>query len=488
MLPSEALRLNGEYIENKIPGYRTLYVRGRELLDCEVDDFKNGNTDGTQYRGKRYPARTITVTYKLVAESSLAFREAYNELNALLDVAESKLIFLDEPDKYFVGTKTSHSEVDPGVNRVVGEIDFYCTDPFKHATTERSFPAAVNESGILEATIINSGTESAPVDYTITHNDENGYIGIVSAQGVIELGSITELDGETVQKSETLLNYRSASDYDAMTAGGIFFAEYGTAGTFKETIYEDASWLDVNSAGTGTGWHGAGKTITLPADSNGVIGAQNFALQSKVWFRPEKVDQLGIIEYAIADADGAHLMSVRIAKWDTARETAAIIFCVGGKEVERVEFESMHSELLVHSTGNFYMVKSGSKFEFNLAGLHQFDFPELEEKKAKTVSIFIGQRDSYPMVEKMRIQYLNFRKDNVAKWNEIPNRYQSGDVIYIDGKTTKVYVNGIQSAGDVVKGSNFFHVPPGETKVQFYCSDFCSEKPTITAKIREAYL
>ena len=66
----------------------------------------------------------------------------------------------------------------------------------------------------------------------------------MSDQGIIELGSVAELDGETVEKSEALLNYRSASDYDAMTSGGIFFAEYGTSGTFKETTYEDVSWLD----------------------------------------------------------------------------------------------------------------------------------------------------------------------------------------------------------------------------------------------------
>lgn len=444
-------------------------------------EMKRGSDFGyTTYKTKEIPM-PFTITGDI--------GKKYDDLQKVLNVSEPKpLIFEDAPDRVFYAIPSGDLEFEETGCLGTGTITWLVPDGVAHATTERSFPAAVNSSGILEAAIINAGTESVPVDYTITHNAENGYIGIVSDQGIIELGSVAELDGETVEKSELLINYRSASDYDAMTSGGIFFAEYGTAGTFKETTYEDVSWLDINSAGTGTGWHGAAKMITLPADSNGGIGAQNFALQSKVWFRPENVNQLGIIEYAIADEDGAHLMSIRIAKWDTARETAAIIFCIAGKEVERVEFESMHSELLVHSTGNFHMVKSGSKFEFNLAGLHQFDCPELEEKKAKTVSIFIGQRDGYPMVEKMRLQYLNFRKDNIDKWNEIPNRYQPGDVIYIDGKTTKVYVNGIQNAGDVVKGSNFFRVPPGETKVQFYYSDFCAEKPTITAKIREAYL
>lgn len=444
-----------------------------------------GITRGVDFSFTTYKQKSIPMPFTIFEN----IKENYDALQKVLNVDEPKpLIFEDAPDRVFYAVPSGNLEFEETGCLGTGTITWLIPDGVSHAVTERSFPAAVNESGILEATIINSGTESAPVDYTITHNAENGYIGIVSDQGVIELGSVAELDGETVEKSEALLNYRSYSDYSGMTSGGIFFAEYGMSGTFKETTCEDVSWLDINSAGTGTGWHGAAKTITLPTDSNGEVGAQNFALQSKVWFRPENVSQLGIIEYAIADEDGAHLMSIRIAKWDTARETAALIFCIAGQEVKRVEFASMHSQLMVHDAGQFYMSKSGGKFEFYFGESYQFERTDLEEKKAKTVSIFIGQRDNYPMVEKMRIQYLNFRKDNVAKWNEIPNRYQPGDVIYIDGKTTKVYVNGIQSAGDVVKGSNFFRAPPGETKVQFYCSDFCENKPEITAKIREAYL
>ena len=35
-LPSEALNINGKYIENEIEGYQTLKVSGRELLDTEL--------------------------------------------------------------------------------------------------------------------------------------------------------------------------------------------------------------------------------------------------------------------------------------------------------------------------------------------------------------------------------------------------------------------------------------------------------------------
>ena len=46
-LPSEALKINGEYIENLISGYRTLSVTGREALSSELTHFETGVRDGS---------------------------------------------------------------------------------------------------------------------------------------------------------------------------------------------------------------------------------------------------------------------------------------------------------------------------------------------------------------------------------------------------------------------------------------------------------
>ena len=92
------------------------------------------------------------------------------------------------------------------------------------------------------------------------------------------------------------------------------------------------------------------------------------------------------------------------------------------------------------------------------------------------------------LVTRMYWDYLFFRKNNVNYWYDIPNRYQAGDVVYISGKDTKVLTNGVISQEDEILGSNYPKAPPGETKVQFFCSDFADPAPTITAKIREAYL
>ena len=82
-LPSEAMSINGKYIENEIEGYRTLQVEGRELLETEVSDFQIGFQSGSKYQDKRDPVRVITVHYSLAADSPASFREKFNKLTSL---------------------------------------------------------------------------------------------------------------------------------------------------------------------------------------------------------------------------------------------------------------------------------------------------------------------------------------------------------------------------------------------------------------------
>ena len=148
-LPSEALMLNGEYIENQISGYRTLHVQGREALSPEINTYETGIRDGSKLKNKRFPARTIIVTYQLIAESNEAFREAYNQLGGILNIEDAEMIFADEPDKYFIGTPVVIGEIEPGKNSVIGTIEFLCTDPFKYSCVEYEATAELDQNSIL---------------------------------------------------------------------------------------------------------------------------------------------------------------------------------------------------------------------------------------------------------------------------------------------------------------------------------------------------
>ena len=346
-----------------------------------------------------------------------------------------------------------------------------------------------------ERILMNSWKRSVPVSYEITHNHENGYIGIVSEYGVMQFGHIDELDSETRQKSEVLLKYTDPDDYDAMTTGkGILdggHTEYGKSGTFaKWESIQGRAWLGLQSPGSGSSWHGAIKQVTIPADSNGASGATNFKASAKIWFETTNAKQTGVLEYVIGDEDGNHLASIHIVKSKANASTCSAVFQVQEKEKGRVSYEPNSRSVTNSKNGKMYIQKSGETFKFYFGEkTYTYRVPEAAEAKATTITIFLGQYgSSTSLVDYMFFGDISFQKDNVDYEYDVPNRYQSGDVISIDGDTTKVYVNGIKSLGDEVKGTKYFHAPPGETKVLFYCSDFCDPAPTITARIREAYL
>lgn len=230
-LPSEALKINGEFIENQIEGYRTLNVSGREALSPDVVSFETGIRDGSRLKSKRYPERIITVQYQLNAESNEAFRDAYNKLGRILDVEDAELIFNDEQDKFYKGTPCIIGAVEPGRNSVVGEFEILCTDPFKYSVREYEAIASAEEKGvvlvdyngtykgfpILETTFHQEEDVSADgeAENVLTGNGDCGFVAFFNeSEKVIQLGDPNEIDGTNdLPKSQTLVNQTFLTPY-----------------------------------------------------------------------------------------------------------------------------------------------------------------------------------------------------------------------------------------------------------------------------------
>ena len=135
-LPSEALNFNGVFLENEIDGYRTLNVTGREALESEIDAIETKARHGARYRSRRHLPRVITVNYQLSAKNATELMAKFNRLNHILDAEEATLIFNDESDKFFIGTRQALKQPKAGAITTKGEIEFYCADPFKYSVKE----------------------------------------------------------------------------------------------------------------------------------------------------------------------------------------------------------------------------------------------------------------------------------------------------------------------------------------------------------------
>lgn len=224
LLPSEALQINGDFIEVLIPGYRTLTVSGRELLSPELTSYETGSRDGATLKQKRIPARVITVKYQLLAKSNEEFRESYNKLADILNVEEAELIFNDEQDKFYKGTPSNFSTVEAGTNSVIGEFELYCADPFKYSVVEYEVTPSDNSflidySGTykayptLEAEFFNEDESEGE----ITGKGDCGFVAFFNEkEKIIQLGDPDETNAESYAKSQTLVNQK----FDTETAWG----------------------------------------------------------------------------------------------------------------------------------------------------------------------------------------------------------------------------------------------------------------------------
>lgn len=443
--------------------------------------------NGESFTHTRYKAKEIPMPFAIKGD----INTKYDEISKALSVSDPKeLTFSNIPDRMFYAIpKGDFKFTEVNKTSGIGTITWLIPDGLAHSTTEKTFQASENASGVLEATVTNAGTESVPVSYDIVHNHENGFIGIVSEYGILQYGSVDEADDEAAEKSEVLLKYTKPSDYSAMTEGkGILASNDTFPMTGKFTGYEDG-WLRLQSSGSGSSWHGAARQVTLPADSSGNSGAVNFVAQTKIWFETSDASQDGLLEFVVGDTDGNHLASIHLVKGVGTAECTPI-FQVQAKEKGRISYVPNSNSATNRNNGNMEIRKSGELFEFLFGGkTYPYRVPEAKDKKALTLTIFIGQyANRANPVNQMAFGTMSFRKDNVQYRVDIPNRYAEGDVIAIDGETTKMYVNGVPALGDEVKGSKHFHVPPGESKIQFYFSEFCDPKPDVTVRIREAYL
>lgn len=216
ILPSEALRINGQFIEELVNGYRTLSVSGREAHSPEISIYGVGTSDGSEIMSKRYPERVITVKYQLMTKSSEEFREAYNKLGGILNFKDAELVFNDELDKFFKGTIYEIGEVEPGKNTVTGEFSILCNDPFKYSIVEYEAESFLEDNSIM---INYGGTQKSfpkleaefykesESDSALTGKGDCGYIAFFDENSnIIQLGDPDEKDTEegVHDKSQTL--------------------------------------------------------------------------------------------------------------------------------------------------------------------------------------------------------------------------------------------------------------------------------------------
>lgn len=494
VLPAEAISYNGEYLDEVIEGFRTLYVSGRESLDREVKEQTIPGVIGSRYSQSLYGTRDIEVGYQLLCQTPEKFRQAYNLLNTKLAKEQVRVIFNDEKDKYFIGTATNTGDPDPGRLCVTGVIRIHCSDPLKYSTVERRAvisPLSVNTHTFM-ATIKNDGSVPVPIRYELSMTDESGYIGISSQSGAMEFGHLDEVDGVYDQRDEQLLTWSDfqASEADENSRHGV-----------KTATSKGADWLmpdfSVNAdTHTPGAWCHVVKTFYVPNTSPGTE-VFDFEAKGQIWFECGDTSQIGeLIVELIGEADSQERSICRLAfSKGTAQLSADIYMHVDGalKAQERFTPASW-SSYSGPDKGFIAIRKGGDTVTFYPKGAQQpfsYTVDGLRNIPLKKIRIYFGHRDGSAPVTSCFVRGLSLLARNVNGVFDVRNTFfPAGQTlrVTVDGNSSRLFLNGTAAPELEVLGSQYFPSEPGTTTVTVGLSSWFKGGLSGEAIIREAWL
>lgn len=540
-LPSEALKVNGVYLENTVAGYRTLYVKGREMLAPDTKTYETGIRDGSALQSKRFPARTITVGYQLIASSAEAFRSAFNALNAALNVEEAELIFADEPDKFFIGTPFGCGDVPAGRNAITGEFDILCADPFKYSVQEYEVSPTLDD-GTTFAIQYNGTYRSYPTlvaefadeddDTTggLTGNGDCGYVAFLSDDAaIIQLGDPDEPDTEDYAKSQTLTSQKFTS-YSATVASKW---PVNTGRTSSSTVTatgtvvagEDAEGtklLVANSYGSGTKWHGPSITRTIPADASGHVGAKNFRLSYKqrMCMGKGKKDtkQRGLFQCLLVNVSGSKrtiVAGLSVCKNKTGKQALLKLYvndktvhtqnidltyynkCFGYKrtitEKIKKKGKTIKQKRTIQPVLTSTIQKSGKTVTFNIGGIKKaFKVSAIASTEVHEITFLMGEYASVTPLTYNGLFSAKFIADSCETFRDIPNKFSTGDVVEADCEDGEIYLNDARAPELGALGNDWetFRLEPGTNQIGVAWSDWvpAGSAPTCKIRYREVFL
>ena len=158
------------------------------------------------------------------------------------DEKGGKLWFSDEPDRYYKAISVDTTELDSvGTGFASGTITFEVPDGVAHSITYKSIEDYTEYAGKLVIDINNAGTAPAYPIITLqnTQDAENGWIGVVNANGVFEAGSKAEEDAVLVDAEDLIFDYYGKDGQAIDTGFNSVVSDKGTTNVFRNKMTQD---------------------------------------------------------------------------------------------------------------------------------------------------------------------------------------------------------------------------------------------------------
>ena len=443
----------------------------------------------------------FTIQKKTARDAELAKHALATILNTDKPV---RIDISDEPDKYYMGLVVGSVDVD-NVARWLqkGEFEILVPDGVAHGTTYRRFDNGQEQPGKVVFNLVNNGNVPAFPVVTVKNNAENGYIGLVNTSGALEVGDRKEADGETVKRSEILLDFRGDKIADgfvkAIKNNSVTNSRWDNITGTSELVTVDGKKrvkLREQTSGAYNENYGTGLSWEIPADSTGEKGSLNDYIFCKLVYQLDSVVQCGFIKVAVSDTSGQFLYGIETYKRYNGLYCGFNVFATdnagGYNFLKTFDFDSSSDKTknpFEKTRGQFEITRNDERVQVYYNGSHyNFFVPEIRGKKSAKIHVTIGAFRGKTIIPHLYLDELMYRKDFVSVINDLPNRYPIGSNVILDSENNSVTVDGIEKAVDVVQGSKFLSIPPGSSQLDVYCSSWVKTKPTVKVEFKERYL
>lgn len=451
-----------------------------------------------------------------VRGSHQRFIDVTNEIASILDVKEEvELIFGDERDKVWTVLPTGLPS---------GTPDYSTSPPTYRGTLTFDVPSGRSESkyytvlgtekpssinGTIETNgnmyhveLNNRGTSDMSPIFKFKHKTENGYIGIFGQnnEDYFTIGNKEEDDTEVVKQSELLFDYRDSKITDGLTASAKNVAilndtSQNLVGTVASVDWAGRKHLFLQNAGGTTGNNAGSLTWEIPADSSGEKGSLNDYIWWRQVFWLGAANQYGFIKLTVSDENGQFLYGVETIKRAQGLGCEYNFMASDGnggyKMVMRWTFTGTHLD----SQNPFNEPRGWSDLKRNddrvtvywWGSYNDLIIPELKGKKSAKIHVAFGAIGNKPLVSRMYLDGICYRKDYVDHTIDIPNAYPADSEVEINMETGKIFVNGQNASNQHLDNSEFFVIDKGKYKLDIYFSSWIEQLPELEISWKERY-
>ena len=303
-----------------------------------------------------------------------------------------------------------------------------------------------------------------------------------------------------VKQSELLFDYRDSKITDGLTASAKNVAilndtSQNLVGTVASVDWAGRKHLFLQNAGGTTGNNAGSLTWEIPADSSGEKGSLNDYIWWRQVFWLGATNQYGFIKLTVSDENGQFLYGVETIKRAQGLGCEYNFMASDGnggyKMVMRWTFTGTHLD----SQNPFNEPRGWSDLKRNddrvtvywWGSYNDLIIPELKGKKSAKIHVAFGAIGNKPLVSRMYLDGICYRKDYVDHTIDIPNAYPADSEVEINMETGKIFVNGQNASNQHLDNSEFFVIDKGKYKLDIYFSSWIEQLPELEISWKERY-